>query len=107
MQRVESEGADVTEIVTYHGHDINCWRRKNARLKVRVFAWNFNQRQIPFGAFLTRPPRFAQRRTLGNFEHLVFESETAAVAGQHRIGGFVEQRAKPPVAALGDGRLYL
>ena len=31
-----------------------------------------------------------------------FEMGEGSAAGQHHIGGFVQQRAKPPVAALGD-----
>ena len=47
-------------------------------------------------------PRLAHRRSPGDIERPVFERETAAVAGQHHIGGLVEQRAEPPVAAFGD-----
>src|ERR1700704_3373680 len=37
-----------------------------------------------------RYARLAQRRSPGNVERPVFERETAAVAGQHHIGGLVE-----------------
>ena len=36
-----------------------------------------------------RYARLAQRRSPGNVERPVFERETAAVAGQHHIGGLV------------------
>jgi hypothetical protein len=49
-----------------------------------------------------RYARLAQRRSPGNVERPVFERETAAVAGQHHIGGLIEQCAEPPVAAFGD-----
>lgn len=46
--------------------------------------------------------RVAHRRSPGDIERPVFERETAAVAGQNHIGGLIEKRAEPPVAAFGD-----
>jgi hypothetical protein len=49
-----------------------------------------------------RNPRLAHRRSPGDIERPAFERETAAVAGRHHVGGFVERRATLPVGAFGD-----
>src|SRR4030095_10326619 len=49
-----------------------------------------------------RNPCFSHGRAPGNVERPLLERERAAIAGEHDIGGLIEQRADPSIATLRD-----